>query len=296
MVIAVLGLPAIDAIAKLLSDTLPAGEVAWARFFFQCLLLAPFVVRGRRRRRPHHLVIHSLRGVFLAATTVFIFAALKWMPIADAIAIFFLEPLIVTLLSVLFLNERIGWRRVLASVVGFAGSLIVIRPSYDMFGVVAVLPLAAAVCFAIYLVLTRYWAHRGDDPVMMQFHSGLAGLLFLSAALLVGSLAEIPVFNPVWPTALEWSLLALSGMIATVGHLMIVMACRNAEAAMLAPFQYLEIVSATAFGFWLFADFPDEVTWLGILIIVGSGLYTFRRKRLLSTPTNRRGKRISRTI
>jgi S-adenosylmethionine uptake transporter len=279
MVIAVLILPAIDAIAKVLSTTIPAGQVAWARFIFQVAFLAPFVLSAYRRTPATNLGIQALRGVLIATTTVLIFAAVKVMPIADVIAIFFVEPLIVTLLSAIFLGERIGWRRVLAAVVGFAGALIVVRPSYDLFGPTSILPLGAALCFAIYIVLTRRLA-RHQEPVVMQFNSGLSGLVFMSAALVIGHAFEIPVLEPVWPKTWEWGLLALSGAIATAGHLMIAMAFRHVEAGVLAPFQYLEIIGATAYGLWLFGDFPDSVTWIGITIIVGSGLYIFHRERV----------------
>ena len=279
MVIAVLILPAIDAIAKLLSATIPAGQVAWARFIFQAAIMAPFVAAGYRRMPVANLGIQALRGILIATTTVFIFAAVKLMPIADAIAIFFVEPLIVALLSAIFLGERIGWRRILAAIVGFAGALIVVRPSYDLFGVTALLPLGAALCFAIYIVLTRRLA-QSQDPVVLQFNSGLSGLVFMSLALVIGHALEIPVFTPVWPTPWEWSLLALSGAIATAGHFMITLAIRHVEAGVLAPIQYLEIVGATGYGLWLFGDFPDSVTWVGIAIIVGSGLYIFHRERV----------------
>lgn len=279
MVFAMLTLPAIDAIAKLLSETIAAGQISWARFIFQCAFLAPFVAAGLRRRKITRLCIQALRGVLIASTTVFIFAAVKVMPIADAIAIFFVEPLIVALLSAMFLGERIGWRRVSAAIVGFAGAMIVVRPSYELFGLTAVLPLGAALCFAVYIVLTRRLAQR-EDPVVMQFTAGLSGLVFMSAALAIGHVAEIPVFRPVWPSAWEWSLLALSGLIATVGHLCVAMALKHTEAGVLAPFQYLEIVGATVFGLWLFGDFPDGVTWIGIAVIVGSGLYIIHRERV----------------
>ena len=279
MVIAMLMLPSIDAIAKLLSTSIPAGQISWARFIFQSALMAPFVAAGLRRRRPSQLGIQALRGILIATTTVLIFAAVKVMPIADAIAIFFVEPLIATLLSALFLGERIGWRRVLGAIVGFAGALIVVRPSYALFGLTALLPLGAALCFAVYIVLTRRLA-QNQDLAVMQFTSGFSGLVFMSIALVIGHFLEIPVIQPVWPSAWAWSLLALSGVIATIGHLLMTMAFRHAEAGVLAPLQYLEIVGATAYGLWLFGDFPDGVTWIGIAIIVGSGLYIFHRERV----------------
>ena len=278
MVVAVLFLPSIDAIAKFLSATVPAGQVACARFVFQTVFIAPFVLGKVRREGPIQMAVQALRGVLMATTTVLIFAAIKHMPIADAMAIFFVEPLIVMLLSAIFLGEWIGWRRIVAALVGFFGALLVVQPSYALVGLTAILPLAAAFCFAFYMVLTRRLAQSQPATVLL-FNAGMAGSVFMSGMLVVGYLVEIPVFQPVWPTPFEWALLALAGLIATVGHLMIVMAFRHLEASVLAPFQYLEIVAATGFGLWLFSDFPDAITWAGITVVVGSGLYIFYLER-----------------
>lgn len=274
-----LTLPAIDAIAKYLSATIPAGQVAWARFVIQVAIMLPFVMTAYRPRPLRNHWVHAVRGMLIAVTTVLVFAAVKVMPIADAIAIFFVEPLIVTALSAVFLGERIGWRRVTAVLVGFVGALVVIRPSYESFGATALLPLAGALSFAIYIILTRRLA-QDQDPVSMQYVSGLAGLALMSLGLVLGHYFQLPAFEPAWPTLWEWSLLGFSGVIATGGHYLIVLACRHVEAGVLAPFQYLEIVGATLFGLWLFDDFPDAVTWVGIAIIVASGLYVFHRERV----------------
>jgi len=274
-----LSLPAIDAIAKFLSATLPAAQITWARFVVQVALMAPFVMTAYRPVPFKNSAVHVLRGALIATTTVLVFAAVKFMPIADAIAIFFVEPLVVTVFSAIFLGERIGWRRIAAVIVGFAGALIVIRPSYELFGLTAVLPLAAAFTFAIYIVLTRRLV-RDQDPVAMQFSAGLSGLVLMSVCLILGHAFHIPVFDPAWPTFAEWMLLGLSGVVATVGHHLIVVACRHLEASALAPFQYLEIVGATVLGLLLFDDFPDALTWVGIVVIVCSGLYVFHREQV----------------
>ena len=275
---AMLLLPVMDAIAKTLSDSVPAGQVAWSRFFFQVIYLAPFVLAGGRFRPVGHLGLHVLRGALIAVATLLFFASLKVLPLADAISIFFVEPLILTVLAAVFLGESVGWRRLTAVAVGFCGALIVIRPSFQAFGWTALLPLGAACCFAVYLVLTRRLA-REEKATTMQFMAGISGGLTLSLALLFGGLAEIPVIDPVWPSLWAWSLMAGLGLIATIGHIVVVHAFRRASPATLAPFQYLEIISATLLGLLLFGDFPDLGTWLGIAIIVGSGLYVFHRER-----------------
>lgn len=281
MIAAMLLLPAIDAVAKVLAATVPVGLIVWSRFAFQTALLAPSALQRHGTSQPGLLPVHAARGALLALTTLAFFAALRVLPLADAISIFFVEPLILTLLSAVLLGESIGWRRLSAVAIGFLGALIIVRPSYEIFGVNALLPLAAASCFALYLILTRRIATR-EHPTTMQFHAGFYGFVVMSTSLVAGWAFNIAILTPVWPTPREWLLLALVGVVATVGHQMVVHAFRRAEAGILAPFQYLEIVGATTYGFILFGDFPDPTTWLGVAIIIGSGIYVFRRERMLA--------------
>ncbi|MHA1523678.1 MAG: DMT family transporter [Alphaproteobacteria bacterium] len=281
MVVGVLLLPGIDAIAKGLAGSISAGQVAWARFFFQSLLLLPFVIAARGWRVKRLLWVHGVRGVMIAAATLMFFASLAELPLADAVAIFFVEPLVLTLLCAVFLGERVGWRRLLAVVVGFGGALIIIRPSFTAFGTTALLPLGAALAFAIYLVLTRFLI-RENSAVTLQFYAGIFGCITLSGALWLGVEADFAVLTPVWPTQQEWMWLALLAVIATTGHLFIVVAVRRVGASIVAPFQYLEIISATLLGLVLFGDFPDPATWVGVAVIIGSGLYVYVRERKIA--------------
>ena len=278
VVIAFLVLPAIDAIAKFMSTDISAGQIAWTRFLIQTIIMLPFFLSSMRLEKNRSLVPQALRGILIAATTVLIFAAVKLMPLAEVISIFFIEPLIVTLLSTIFLKEKIGWRRLSATIVGFSGALIVVKPSYQIFGLSAILPFAAALCFAFYIILTRKLAQT-INPTVMQFNSGLSGFLFMSIALTLGYLLEFPVLKVAMPTHDQWILLLLLGLIATAGHFLIAFAIKYIEASALAPFQYLEIVAATFYGLWLFEDFPDALAWLGIFIIVSSGFYTLSREQ-----------------
>jgi S-adenosylmethionine uptake transporter len=258
MVPAMLMLPGIDAIAKFLADSVPAGQVAWARFAFQTLAMAPFVLRRHGLRRPRHLWLQALRGFAIALTTLIFFAALRYLPLADAIAIFFVEPLLLTLCSALFLGEQVGWRRMGAVLVGLLGAMIVVRPSFAAFGLAALLPLGAAMSFALYLLLTR-WLSQRENSAHMQFYAGVSGCLVMSVALLVGQSWYIGVLDPVTPTLAQWGLLAALGAIATIGHWLVVIAFKRAPASVLAPLQYLEILGATVLGWFLFDDFPDPV-------------------------------------
>ena len=281
MALAMLILPGIDAITKFLSATVSSGQISWSRFFFQILILLPFVLHGGGLRVGRRLWVHAVRGVLIAGGTLMFFTSLGDLPLADAISIFFVEPFILTLLSAVFLGERVGWRRLLAVAVGFAGALIVIRPSYEIFGLTALLPAGAAASYACYIVLTR-WLVRDDSIAAMQFYSGVFGCLTLSAALWFGGATGIGILTPAWPTTMEWFWLATLGVIAAGGHWMIVVAVRRVGASMVAPLQYLEIVGATILGLVFFGDFPDPTTWLGVSIIIASGLFVFYRERKVS--------------
>ncbi len=284
MTVAMLVIPAMDAVVKYISGSINGVQAGQARFGFQALFLVPAVLllHGVRGLRPNNIPLNLARSCLMAFAVVLFFTALKWMPVADAIAVFFVEPLILTVLSGIFLGEKIGWPRRFAVIVGFIGALIVVRPSYEVFGWVSLLPLAAAFFFALYLMLTSMLS-KSEDPFTMQFFSGLCGFIVLTLIALAGTAADIDVLKMNWPTPFEWLLLASVGLVAAVIHLMIVYAFRVAPASVLAPFNYLEIVSATALGYFVFGDFPDLLRWVGIAIIVSSGLFVFWRESRATT-------------
>ena len=278
MVTAMLLVPAMDAVAKYLAAVLVPAQIALARFAFQVVFMAPLAVGRPFAIGPGDLWLHGLRGVLLALATAAFFAALAVMPMAETIAIFFVEPLLLSLLAGVLLKEGIGWRRIVAILVGFAGALLIVRPGLDLFGWAATLPLLAALLFALYLVTTRVLAQR-TDAVTLQLTAGLAGTGTMAVLLAGGWALGVPALTPTWPSASAWFWLAVLGLIATVSHLMIVHAFKRAPAAILAPFQYLEIGAAVAWGYLVFGDLPQPLTWLGIAIITGSGLYVFHRER-----------------
>ncbi|MEZ5841534.1 MAG: DMT family transporter [Hyphomicrobiales bacterium] len=280
MSVAMVVVPLMDAIAKYLGQTLPPLEVAVARFVFQTLsaLAAALVMRQRLALLPRPLLRHALRGATLAGATLCWFTAVTRMPLADGLAIFFIEPMVLTGLSALLLGEKVGPRRWAAVVVGFLGALLIIRPGWSLFGVHAILPAVSAVFFAFYLILTRSLAGTASALSMMA-SAGISGAVVLVVALLVTSLAGIPGWTATMPAPVEWPLLASVGIISFATHLLVVMAFARAPAAVLAPLNYVEIVSATALGFLMFGDFPAPVTWIGIALIVASGLYIAHRER-----------------
>ena len=281
MISAMLMLPGIDAIAKWLAGSISSGQVTWSRFFFQSILMSPLLLRTRGPWLTPALWLHAARGALIAAATLFFFTGLAYLPLADAIAIFFIEPLLVTLLSALFFGESIHWRRISAIACGFIGALIVIRPTFAEVGYAALYPVGAAFCFSFYILLTRKLV-RHEDPIRLQFFAGIFGCLVMSLALLYGSFASIEIVSAVWPAPGQWLLLATLGLIATICHLLVVYAYRHASIGILAPFQYIEIIGATVLGLIVFDEFPDRVTWLGVAIIVGSGIYVFHREARLA--------------
>lgn len=276
-------LPLMDAAAKWLSTEagVSPGQLTLARFAVQALASAPFVIvaAGFAGLWPKRPLLNLVRGAMLAIASLLFFLAIRYMPLADAIAVFFVEPLILTLLSVVFLGEKVGWRRLSAVIVGFVGALIVIQPSFSLFGPVSLLPLGTATLFASYLTLNRAAGVR-DSAMVMQVAAGVGGVLVLLLANGVGTAAGIEnlTLSLDFPPHV-WALMILMGGLGMFGHHLVLLAFRVAPASLLAPFQYLEIVSATIAGLVLFGEFPELSKWIGIVMIVGAGLYVFWRER-----------------
>jgi len=284
MIIAMLMLPGIDAIAKWLSGSVSSGQVTWSRFFFQIIFMFPLLLKTRGPWFTPALALHAARGSLIAFATLFFFSGLAYLPLADAIAIFFIEPLLVTLLSAIFFGEAIHWRRISAISLGFVGALIIIRPTFAEVGYAALYPVAAAFCFSFYIVLTRKLV-RHEDPIRLQFFAGVFGCLVMSIALGYGTSFDIAILAAAWPSTNHWLLLGGLGLIATGCHLLVTYAYRLASIGILAPFQYVEIIGATVLGLIIFDEFPDAVTWVGVSIIVGSGMYVFHREARLAAKT-----------
>ena len=273
-----------DAIAKVLGDDMSPVQIVWGRFAFQFVFMgaAILLTLDASALRTTQPLVHIVRGILLAVATTFFFFSLQFLPLATAIAIFFVQPMILTLLSALLLGERIGWHRRIAVTTGFIGALIIIRPGSESFTLASLLPLAAATFFASYLALTRSVANV-DHPLTMQFASAVAATVVVSLVLAAGLIGNVSNFQPSVPSAYQLGLMATIGMIAAVGHLLVVIAINRAPTSLLAPFGYAEIVSATVLGYLVFNDWPDTYTWLGISVIVSSGLYVLVRERQHST-------------
>ena len=278
--------PLIDVASKLAAQQVPVGVVTLGRFVVQgCLMLALAWFMGlglAMSRRVWWLIL--LRALVSIISTYCFIAAVRVMPIADALAIVFVEPFIILLMGRLAMGEQVGPRRLAACAFGFVGSLFVIQPSFMHFGAVALLPLGTALTFAIYILVTRSLS-RHLHPVSMQFHTAwLAGLVCLPL-LIIGDAFDEPSLRLVAPQGIFWLWCFGVGLAATVSHMAMTYALKFAPSSTLAPLHYLEIVPATIFGLTIFGDFPNTLTWFGIGMIVTSGLYIIHRERQLSRAT-----------
>lgn len=292
MVVATQLQPMMDAVAKWLGGQMSPLQVAWGRMFFQMLFTLPVVLwlSGAVGLVPRPIGLQILRGLFLSGMNVTFFFAIATMPIADAIALVFVAPMVITALSALVLGEHVGPRRWLAVAVGLAGALIVIRPGAGAFGAVGLLPLGTAFCYAGYLIVTRRLT-TSARPMEIHFFTALSSMVILTVPLLLGGAFSIPAIAPIAPSATQWALLALVGLLSWAAHLLIILAYSRAPASVLAPIGYLEIVGATAVGLVVFGDFPDNWTWVGVAVIIASGLYILLRERSPGISARMHGRR-----
>jgi drug/metabolite transporter (DMT)-like permease len=272
--------PAIDMFGKLAAASVPVGQITAARYVVQAAVLVPVALALglSLRMDARALGLNLLRAALSLASTFTFIAAVRVMPLADALAIAFVEPFLLLLIAHLFLGETVGPRRLAAVAAGFVGTLIVVRPSFAAFGPVALLPLGTALSFALYMLTTRW--QRDTHPVTLQATTALAATALSVPLLVLGDGGPLPDLDPLMPSGWAWAWLAGMGLAAASSHLFLTYALRFASATVLAPLHYLELVSATVLGLLVFGDFPDGATWLGIAIIAGSGLYVIHRERV----------------
>ena len=262
-------LPFMDTIAKYLSSDLSFFQITWARYFFTVFFTLPFMFFFFRKNltwttQPK---LQFLRGLTLFFANVLFFYSISIISMAKALTLAFVAPLITTALSPFILGEKVGFRRWSAVIVGFIGSLIVIRPGFIDFNLASIAALGTGCFYGIYLIITRK-LHSSDSPLLTLLLTGVVGLVF--ASFLVPVVWINPTFN-------QWSLLALMGLFACLGHLFLILSLKYADASKLAPLGYFEIVTNIILGYYFFMDLPDKWTFLGLFIIISSGLYiTFR--------------------
>jgi drug/metabolite transporter (DMT)-like permease len=260
-----------DALAKIIGETVPLLLLLFVRFAVQALLLFPLVAIGGRawRIRGKTHVLAWLR------------TGLQYLPLADAVAIAFVMPFIMLILGHYVLGEEIGMRRVLACCVGFIGTLLVIQPAFSAVGWPALLPLAVAVIFSLFMLVTRMMA-RDVDPIGLQTVNGaMAVVILIPLSFVVGPEGGIAHATLALGSREIWLLLTI-GAIGTLAHLLMTGSLRYAPAATLAPMQYLEIPFATLIGWLVFAELPNTLASVGIAITISAGLYIVMRERAMT--------------
>ena len=274
--------PTIDVFAKLAGGTIPLFQISASRFVVQVVIILPFALIFGNNVIPTRTEIglYLIRGALILSATSLFFAALKHLPLADALAIFFVEPFILILLAAVILREKLGWRRLCACGIGFFGALLVIQPQYDVIGFASLLPIGTAFCFAFYLLLTRKMA-QNISPVALQLNTSIAATTIIIPIIILSEGSGNALFDPVWPTAYEISLLVGVGVTATIAHMFLTYAFRFAPVTILGPLQYLELVSATILGLLIFGDLPNMASFVGMGIIILSGVYILMREHTI---------------
>lgn len=265
-----------DLTSKLLTARYPVVEIVAIRNAVQVvLMLAIFGPKWGldlvRSRRPG---LQFVRGAAISVASLAFVTALSLMPIAEVSAISFTSPLLIALISAIWLGERSSHAARMAVVTGFIGVLIIMRPGAGIFTWVALLPLLAAVFTATYQVLTRKLSVIDHSLALLFYPSLLAAIVF-------GCLTPLVWVTPQWK---DIPLLLAIGMLGTVGHFLMIRAYRQAPASQLAPFTYVQLVIMIFLGYLVFDQFPDHWSLLGMLIIVASGLYIITRQGGLRRP------------
>ena len=254
-----------DGLAKYLSLEIHFLQVVWGRYLFMLLISLPisFIFFKKYMRWPKNLNIQFARSIFLFLSTVFFFFAITILPLADSLTLMFIAPILVTLLAAIILKEKVGIRRWAAVIIGFIGALIVIRPGFVEFNPASLAALGAGLCYALYIISTRKLSTL-DHPLVTLIFTGLAGTFLISL---------IVPFVWITPNLNQWLLLIGLATAGTIGHLFLILSFMYAEASKLAPLGYFEIVTNVIIGYYFFSDFPNFWIWLGLFIIVSSGIY-----------------------
>ena len=266
-------LPIMDGFAKYLSSDLPVLQITWARYFFTVAFTLPIMFFFFRKNlvwtdKPK---LQLIRGLILLTANVCFFYSISIISLAKALTLAFIAPLIVTAFSPIFLDEKVGFRRWSAVIIGFIGSMVVIRPGFVEINLASLAALGTGVMYGFYLIITRKLS-SSDNPLLTLLLTGVVGAIIISF-----------VMPFVWikPTLNQWSMMAAIGIFACVGHLFIILSLKYADASKLAPFSYFEIVTNIIIGYYFFSDFPDKWTFLGLFIIILSGIYISRRENIV---------------
>ena len=272
-----------DSVIKWLSTSMPLHEITLMRALFSLPVLALFIYfeGGMKTLRTTQPMKHVIRAATIMLANICFFLGLAAMPLAETVAIFYITPMVICLLSGMFLGERVGWFRWFIIIAGLSGVLIILRPGTEVFQLVSILPILAAVSYAICQILTRNIGTTETAGAMTLYLQ--AGFIVVSivTGLFIGDGRFDQFENEslsflfrawVWPDAGQYYLLLACGVAIAVGGYLISQAYRIGQASAVAPFEYSSMPLALAIGLYLWGDWPDTLSMLGSAIIIGSGL------------------------
>ena len=265
-----------DTIAKILTADFHPFQVAWSRYLGVVIgIVVLLVLKGPNMFKSAVPKLQVLRGLFAVTSATCFIYGIRYVPLADAVAVTFSAPFLVTLFAALILKERVGPRRWAAVGIGFVGTLIIVRPGMGVFHPAIFLVLLAAVAFAFRQIISRPIGQR-DATLTTLAYTGATSIIVLSIPLLF-----------VWITpdsAKQVILLVMLTLLSGLGEFLIIRALELAEAVVVTPVHYSLIIFSTAWGYLFFDHLPDVWTWVGTSIVIGSGLYILlREKRLASS-------------
>jgi drug/metabolite transporter (DMT)-like permease len=269
-----------DTISKTLASRYPVPLLVWARWGAQVIAMLVWLAPSMGVRMVHtrQLRMQLVRGVLLMLSTIFFYLALRHLPLAEATALNYMTPMLVIVIAIVFLGERLTLARGAFVVAGLAGMLMIVQPGADIFQGASLFALGSASCYALYQITTRMLA--GEDPRVTLFYPALVG---------------VGIMTLVWPwfgsrMDVAWAdvgLMLCLGVLGTIGHFLLILAFQRAPASALTPFTYVHLVFATTIGWLVFGDLPGALTFAGMALIAGSGLWLTwheRRRSLIAAP------------
>ncbi|CCB64593.1 MULTISPECIES: DMT family transporter [unclassified Hyphomicrobium] len=265
----------LDTTAKYLGTRLgvPVSQIVWMRFFSQIFwitaLLGPAGMLSLFKTASVKLQL--TRSTLMVLTTLLNFVAVKYLRLDQTLSITFLTPLVVAALAVPLLGEHVGWRRMMAIAVGFIGILIVVRPGFTAIQPAFAFAFGSMFAYSLLLIVTRKLS-MFDPPLVTLNYGSIVGLV---------ASAPFAFHDWIWFPSVEiWTMLLLLGALGGGGHFLLIQAYRFAPVSAVTPFIYVELISMIALSYFVFGDKPDQWSFIGSLVIVGSGLYLIHRERI----------------
>ena len=268
-------LPIMDGLAKHLSTELHFIQVVWARYFFMIIITLPLIYFFFKEhlKWPKNIYLQLARSIFLFLSTILFFYAISVISLAKSLALAFISPIMVTLLSPLLLKEKVGIHRWLAVAIGFVGAIIIIQPGFLKINLATLAGLGTGIAYAFYIISTRKLSFV-DSPLLTLIFTGSVGAIIIT--IIVPWFWTMPNFN---------QLMLMIGLsaVGTLGHFFLILSLNYAEASKLAPLAYFEIVNNVIIGYYFFGDFPNKWLWIGLFFIISSGIYISIRENIKKT-------------